>query len=124
MLRSLTASLLRRPKLLTALFLLAALTLIAHYKLAVTATSTAFATSQGPRQSSPVALASDDHTLVNVNPEANTGNRATHPCCDGERAQLCLRRRYTFSEKEIHHEDTKSTKEDQAAQVILLFSLP
>jgi YVTN family beta-propeller protein len=30
------------------------------------------ATSLGPRQSSPVALTSDDNTLVNVNPESNT----------------------------------------------------
>jgi DNA-binding beta-propeller fold protein YncE len=30
------------------------------------------ATSVGPRQSSPVALTSDDNTLVNVNPESNT----------------------------------------------------
>src|SRR5262245_28448329 len=38
----------------------------------VTASNTIAVTSSGPRQSSPVALSSNDHVLVNVNPDANT----------------------------------------------------
>jgi YVTN family beta-propeller protein len=38
----------------------------------VTASDTIAVTASGPRQSSPIALAPNDHVLVNVNPDANT----------------------------------------------------
>jgi len=38
----------------------------------LTASDTIAVTASGPRQSSPIALSSNDHVLVNVNPDANT----------------------------------------------------
>src|SRR5262245_19182861 len=38
----------------------------------VTASNTIAVTSSGPRQSSPIALSSDNHVLVNVNPDGNS----------------------------------------------------
>ena len=42
------------------------------YWLTIPAASAPSATAIGPRQSAPIAITSDDSTLVNVNPEANT----------------------------------------------------